>query len=95
MCFRCAAHFSTVVSLTRQQDGRTTTDLTNSLTGLAITERITALVQNSTSEARYILVVEKEAVFVRLAEDRLTAKIPAILVTGKGVPDLATRYDFS
>jgi DNA topoisomerase VI subunit A len=41
--------------------------------------------------ARYILVVEKDAVFQRLVEDRLHERLPLVLVTAKGNPDLATR----
>jgi len=44
------------------------------------------------SDARYILVVEKDAVFQRLAEDCLFNQIPCILITAKGYPDLATRF---
>jgi meiotic recombination protein SPO11 len=43
------------------------------------------------SEARYILVVEKDAVFQRLSEDRFFMTVPSILITAKGFPDLATR----
>ncbi|XP_042506065.1 meiotic recombination protein SPO11-2 isoform X2 [Macadamia integrifolia] len=43
------------------------------------------------SDARYIIVVEKHAIFQRLADDRIFNKIPSILVTGKGYPDIATR----
>ncbi|KAG9452965.1 hypothetical protein H6P81_005869 [Aristolochia fimbriata] len=43
------------------------------------------------SDARYIIVVEKDAVFQRLAEDHIYNQIPCILLTAKGYPDLATR----
>uniref|UniRef100_A0A0D9X4K8 DNA topoisomerase (ATP-hydrolyzing) n=1 Tax=Leersia perrieri TaxID=77586 RepID=A0A0D9X4K8_9ORYZ len=43
------------------------------------------------SEARYIIVVEKDAIFQRLAEDRIYNHLPCILITAKGYPDLATR----
>ncbi|KAG2447509.1 hypothetical protein HYH02_007434 [Chlamydomonas schloesseri] len=39
----------------------------------------------------YLVVVEKDAVFQRLAEDRLWEALPCVLVTAKGVPDIATR----
>ena len=42
-------------------------------------------------DAEFILLVEKDAAFMRLAEDRFYNKYPCILVTGKGQPDLATR----
>lgn len=44
-----------------------------------------------TSDAEFILLVEKEAVFLRLSEDRFYNKYPCIIVTGKGQPDVATR----
>ena len=43
------------------------------------------------SKATCILVIEKEGVYNRLSEDRFFERIPSILVTGKGFPDLATR----
>ncbi|XP_073131201.1 meiotic recombination protein SPO11-2 isoform X1 [Henckelia pumila] len=43
------------------------------------------------SDARYIIVVEKHAIFQRLAEDRVFNQIPCILITAKGYPDIATR----
>ncbi|PIN07896.1 Catalytic subunit of the meiotic double strand break transesterase [Handroanthus impetiginosus] len=44
------------------------------------------------SDARYIIVVEKHAIFQRLAEDRLFNQIPCILITAKGYPDIGTRF---
>ncbi|KAF6253724.1 Spo11/DNA topoisomerase VI subunit A [Scenedesmus sp. NREL 46B-D3] len=41
--------------------------------------------------ARFILVVEKDAVFQRLVEDRLFEAMPCILLTGRGMPDIASR----
>jgi len=45
------------------------------------------------SDARFILVVEKDAVFQRLLEEGILTSVlaPLIMITGKGVPDLATR----
>ncbi|XP_017973946.1 PREDICTED: meiotic recombination protein SPO11-2 isoform X2 [Theobroma cacao] len=43
------------------------------------------------TDARYIIVVEKHAVFQRLAEDHVFNQIPSILLTAKGYPDIATR----
>jgi meiotic recombination protein SPO11 len=43
-------------------------------------------------DAEFILVIEKEGVYTRLAEDQFFRKYhPCILVTGKGFPDVATR----
>ncbi|XP_051136855.1 meiotic recombination protein SPO11-2 [Andrographis paniculata] len=43
------------------------------------------------SDARYIIVVEKHAIFQRLAEDCVFNQIPSILITAKGYPDIGTR----
>ncbi|KAL6502367.1 hypothetical protein OROHE_024645 [Orobanche hederae] len=43
------------------------------------------------SDARYIIVVEKHAIFQRLAEDRIFNQIPCILITGRGYPDIGSR----
>uniref|UniRef100_A0A2N9IQ11 DNA topoisomerase (ATP-hydrolyzing) n=1 Tax=Fagus sylvatica TaxID=28930 RepID=A0A2N9IQ11_FAGSY len=44
------------------------------------------------TDARYIIVVEKHAIFQRLAEDRIFNQIPSILITAKGYPDIGTRF---
>mmetsp|Transcript_11922 Transcript_11922/g.18026 ORF Transcript_11922/g.18026 Transcript_11922/m.18026 type:complete len:363 (-) Transcript_11922:117-1205(-) len=43
------------------------------------------------TSARVILVVEKEGIFHRLCEDRIFERIPCILITACGFPDIATR----
>lgn len=43
------------------------------------------------SDAYFILLVEKDAAFMRLAEDRFYNRFPCIIVTAKGQPDVATR----
>ncbi len=43
------------------------------------------------SDAEFIILVEKEAAYMRLAEDRFYNKYPCIVITGKGQPDVATR----
>ena len=60
--------------------------------GDAIPQDVTSLSDILTS-ANFILVVEKDAVFQRLLEDGIfSGCLPSlIMVTGKGVPDLATR----
>ena len=40
---------------------------------------------------RAILVIEKDAVFAQLLDARIWTTIPCVLVTGRGVPDIATR----
>ena len=39
----------------------------------------------------FILLVEKDAAFMRLAEDRFYNTYPCIIITAKGQPDVATR----
>ncbi|KAK9820989.1 hypothetical protein WJX81_002818 [Elliptochloris bilobata] len=43
------------------------------------------------SDARYLVVVEKDAVFQRLVDDDFSTLADCILVTAKGMPDVATR----
>ena len=43
------------------------------------------------SDAEFIILIEKEAAYMRLAEDRFYQKYPCIIITGKGQPDVATR----
>lgn len=43
------------------------------------------------SNAQFILLVEKDAAFMRLAEDRFYNTYPCIILTAKGQPDVATR----
>ncbi|XP_031744442.1 meiotic recombination protein SPO11-1 isoform X2 [Cucumis sativus] len=44
-----------------------------------------------TSAADYILVVEKESVFQRLANDRFCSRNRCIVITGRGYPDVPSR----
>ncbi|KAG4386298.1 hypothetical protein JHK82_029842 [Glycine max] len=44
------------------------------------------------ADARYVIIVEKHAIFQRLTEDRFFHQIPSILITAKGYPDIATRF---
>lgn len=37
--------------------------------------------------------IVQDAIFQRLAEDRFFMVVPSIIITGKGYPDLATRYE--
>ena len=61
--------------------------------GDTIPQDVTSIT-NIVTQARLVLVVEKDAVFQRLLEEGILtspALPPLIMVTGKGVPDLATR----
>ncbi|KAI4315465.1 hypothetical protein L6164_028272 [Bauhinia variegata] len=44
------------------------------------------------TDARYLIIVEKHAIFQRLTEDRFFHQIPSIIITAKGYPDIATRF---
>jgi meiotic recombination protein SPO11 len=48
-------------------------------------------VEGLASDAAFILLVEKDAAFMRLAEDRFYNRYPCIIITAKGQPDVATR----
>mmetsp|Transcript_1470 Transcript_1470/g.2168 ORF Transcript_1470/g.2168 Transcript_1470/m.2168 type:complete len:413 (-) Transcript_1470:144-1382(-) len=48
-------------------------------------------IDNIRSDAEFVLLVEKEAAYMRLAEDRFYNKYPCIVITAKGQPDVATR----
>ena len=48
-------------------------------------------VSDMRSDAKFVLLVEKDAAFMRLTEDRFYNRYPCILITGKGQPDVATR----
>ncbi|CAN6470625.1 unnamed protein product [Victoria cruziana] len=59
-------------------------------TGYPIPVRVEK-VENIISTASYILVVEKETVFQRLADDKFCQSNRCIVLTGRGYPDLSTR----
>lgn len=48
-------------------------------------------IQDVVSVAKYILVVEKETVFQRLANDKFCEANNFIVITGRGYPDVSTR----
>lgn len=48
-------------------------------------------VGDMSSDALFILLVEKDAAYMRLAEDRFYNRFPCIIITAKGQPDVATR----
>ncbi|KAL3688067.1 hypothetical protein R1sor_014376 [Riccia sorocarpa] len=48
-------------------------------------------VKDFESDALFILLVEKDAAFMRLAEDRFYNRFPCVIITAKGQPDVATR----
>ncbi|KAJ6798712.1 meiotic recombination protein SPO11-1 isoform X1 [Iris pallida] len=48
-------------------------------------------VEGIVSVAKYVLVVEKETVFQRLANDSFCDRNHCIVITGRGYPDVPTR----
>ena len=65
-------------------------DCTQGLGGHAITPMLDQ-VENFESDAEFLLVIEKDAVFQDLAEEKFFNYLPCILVTASGQPDMATR----
>ena len=45
----------------------------------------------SDEQTRYLIVVEKEGVFRRLVKEQFCRRVPCVLVTGCGFPDMASR----
>mmetsp|Transcript_7060 Transcript_7060/g.12666 ORF Transcript_7060/g.12666 Transcript_7060/m.12666 type:complete len:479 (-) Transcript_7060:215-1651(-) len=52
-------------------------------------------IENIQSDAEFVLLVEKEAAYMRMAEDRFYNRYPCIVITAKGQPDVATRMFLS
>ena len=52
-------------------------------------------ITNIQSDAEFVLLVEKEAAYMRMAEDRFYNKYPCIVITAKGQPDVASRMFLS
>ncbi|MHA1969305.1 MAG: hypothetical protein ACW964_16085 [Candidatus Hodarchaeales archaeon] len=65
-------------------------DCTQGLGGHAITPMLDQ-VENFESDAEFVLVIEKDAVFQDLAEDKFFNYLPCVLITASGQPDMATR----
>ena len=65
-------------------------DCTQGLGGHAITPMLDQ-VEDFESDAEFVLVIEKDAVFQDLAEDKFFNYLPSILITASGQPDMATR----
>ncbi|KAH7443626.1 hypothetical protein KP509_02G042600 [Ceratopteris richardii] len=97
--FHCSRHSLNVVSVSKglvmgclsyDDDGRRIDCMKYSCTGISVPVH-THLVRYITSFAEYILLVEKETVFQRLANDGYCRKNRCIVLSGKGYPDIATR----
>jgi len=73
------------------REGKDIIDCTKMGTGGKAITPLIDTVEILDSDAEFILVVEKEAAFIRLAEDRFYDKYPSIIITGKGQADIGTR----
>lgn len=65
-------------------------DCTKGLGGHAVTPMLDQ-VEDFDSDAEFVLVIEKDAVFQDLAEDKFFNYLPCVLITASGQPDMATR----
>ncbi len=73
------------------REGRDIIDCTKMGTGGKAITPLIDTIEILDSDAEFILVVEKEAAFIRLAEDRFYDRFPSIIITGKGQADIGTR----
>ena len=95
-CTRCSLHVvasekGLVVGRLRYREAGDLIDCTRmGVGGKAIPSNIQKCTE-FVSDAEFILLVEKDAAFQRLAEDRFYNRFPCIIITGKGQPDVATR----
>lgn len=76
--------------LTFQEDGDVINCAKMGVGGKAIPPNVDK-VSNMQSDAMFVLLVEKDAAFMRLAEDRFYNHYPCIIITAKGQPDVASR----
>ncbi|XP_038187477.1 meiotic recombination protein SPO11 isoform X2 [Arvicola amphibius] len=73
-----------------EEDG-TRVQCTCSATATAVPSNIQGI-RNLITDAKFLLIVEKDATFQRLLDDNFCSRMsPCIMVTGKGIPDLNTR----
>ncbi len=80
-----------VIGRLRFREGGDLIDCTKMGTGGKAITPLVDTISDIESDAEFILVVEKDAAFIRLAEDRFYERYPSIIVTGKGQADIGTR----
>ena len=76
--------------LTFREDGDAI-DCKRTLREVRLLQHFIDKVTDIQSDALFVLLVEKDAAFMRLAEDRFYNTYPCIIITAKGQPDVATR----
>ncbi|KAM4610596.1 meiotic recombination protein SPO11 [Polymixia lowei] len=73
-----------------EEDG-TRVDCCSSSTGVPVSSNVGG-VKHIVSSAKFVIIVEKDATFQRLLDDKFCTKLsPCIMITGKGVPDVNSR----
>ncbi|XP_043844756.1 meiotic recombination protein SPO11 isoform X2 [Dromiciops gliroides] len=73
-----------------EEDG-TKVNCTCGSTAVAVPSNVQGI-RNLATDAKFLLIIEKDATFQRLLDDNFCNKLsPCIIITGKGVPDLNTR----
>jgi len=75
----------------REMGSREITDCSLSAAGILVPTLVDEITNVSTRNAKFVLVIEKDATFQHLLDGKFTQKFPCILVTGKGVPDVNVR----
>jgi len=95
-CHRTALHVvaaakGAVIGRLRFREGGDLIDCTKMGTGGKAITPFLDTIRDIDSDAEFILLVEKDAAFLRLAEDKFWEKYPCIIITGKGFADIATR----
>ncbi|KAK4741223.1 hypothetical protein SAY87_024811 [Trapa incisa] len=91
---QCSRYSLGIIASSRGlEPGKEEIDCSTSSSGYAISGDL-SLLDNLVmrTNARYIIVVEKHAIFQRLVEDRVFNQIPSIIITARGYPDIATRF---
>ncbi|KAI3845152.1 hypothetical protein MKX03_019819 [Papaver bracteatum] len=97
--FKCSRHNLNVVSVGKglvmgwlrfMESGRKIDCMNSPNTAYSIPVHVEE-VRDIISVAQYILIVEKETVFQRLADDQFCRANRCIIVTGRGYPDVSTR----
>jgi meiotic recombination protein SPO11 len=86
-----ASEKGVVVGRLRFRDAGDLIDCTKMGVGGKAIPPFTDRVTDIEGDAEFVLLVEKDAAFMRLAEDRFYNRYPCVIITAKGQPDVATR----
>ncbi|XP_061113718.1 uncharacterized protein LOC133138737 isoform X1 [Conger conger] len=73
-----------------EEDG-TKVNCSSRVTAMSVSSNVCGI-KNISSQAKFVLIVEKDATFQRLLDDGFCSRLaPCIIITGKGVPDVNSR----